>query len=156
MKQKKRRLLMALTTNALVVQFTRPGAALPIKAHDGDAGYDLTCCESSIIHAWHVTKILLGIRWHLPEGCYARIVGRSSSLLNGLYVHESIIDNGYRGEIYVVATGWGRDIEVIQGQRVAQVLLYPLVHIPLSMTDEVSYASIDGRGINGFGSSGGW
>ncbi len=134
----------------LHVQLIHPKAVLPVHIHDGDAGYDLASCEASIVPADHEVLIPTGFRLQFPEGFYARIVGRSSSRLRGLRISESIIDSGYRGEIFVCASAWQGTVEIPQGERIAQLLLHPLVIASIEVSESISFQSPDGSWLQWF------
>lgn len=126
------------------------------RAHIGDAGFDLAYngIEDIVIGAGERAAVPTGVRIELPASHYALIVGRSSSFSKrDLLLPVSVIDNGFRGELFAVCWNYGHSAQRIQpGERIAQLLpmrleadLLRWVNAPLSQT---------GRGENGFGSSG--
>lgn len=129
-------------------------AKLPTRGYQGDAGVDLYTSEQVTIEPGTFRDVPTGIRLGLPAGYWARITGRSSTLRKrSLLCAEGVIDNGYTGPIY--AGVWNlsplpRTIEV--GERVAQLILHRIEPLEFEQVDEV--VSVDGRGSNGFGSSG--
>jgi dUTP pyrophosphatase len=95
-----------------------------------------------------------GIAVEFPAGYWGRITGRSSTLRKrGLFVNEGVIDAGYRGELLVYVTNrQSTRVEVASGERLAQLIVQPVVQAPAEWSDELSPSD---RGTNGFGSTGG-
>lgn len=129
-------------------------ARVPERKYVGDAGADLVTSEEITIEPGSFRDVPTGICMGLPEGYWARICGRSSTLRKrGLLVAEGVIDNGYTGPIY--AGLWNltdEPVTILVGERVAQVILHRIVDAAYDQVDAV--VSADGRGTNGFGSSG--
>lgn len=127
----------------------------PVAGYPGDAGWDLVVSEDTRIPVDGFADVPCGIRVQLPEGYWARITGRSSTIRKrSLHVAEGIIDNGYRGELFCAAWNLGERVATIKrGERIAQLILHQLDRegIELVEADELE-ASI--RGENGFGSTG--
>lgn len=126
------------------------------QAHAGDAGFDLAYNGSEPLEIQPGRRVAVptGVRIEMPPGYYALIVGRSSSFSKrDLLVPLSVIDAGFRGELFAVCKNFGDDVQTIQpNERIAQLLpmkleanLLQWVNSPLSQSD---------RGENGFGSSG--
>lgn len=136
------------------IQKLHQNAKLPTKAHAGDLGYDLYANHP--IHIWpgNTELVSTGIAIQFPEGYGALIRDRSSiaTKLN-LIVVAGVIDNGYTGEIKVALHNVGNNaIPINAGDKIAQLILIPTVNFSI---EEVEYVtSADGRGANGFGSTG--
>jgi dUTP pyrophosphatase len=80
----------------LRVALDDPQAQMPTQAHLGDAGMDLYVSEAVRIEPGVFVDVECGIRVQLPDGYWARITGRSSTLRRrGLLVSEAVIDGGY-------------------------------------------------------------
>ncbi|HVE92466.1 MAG TPA: dUTP diphosphatase, partial [Actinomycetota bacterium] len=64
-----------------------------------------------------------------------------------------VVDSGYRGEVKVVLVNLdpGRTIQVRRGDRIAQLLVVPVVRPEVVEADELPES---GRGDSGFGSTG--
>jgi dUTP pyrophosphatase len=136
-------------------QLMSPEAMMPVKQHDGDAGWDLYCSRPMDIAPGETADVHTDICLNLPARTYLRIVGRSSSLRKyNLLVNEGIIDNGYTGELFVCVHNMGSEtFHVEPGMRLAQVLFGTIDDIRWSQADELA-PSRDGRGSGGFGSTG--
>jgi dUTP pyrophosphatase len=137
----------------LRVKRTDPAAVLPAFAYPGDAGVDLTVIKSAIIQPGAGVDLSTGLRIELPVGHWGRITGRSSTLRKrGFFVNEGIIDNGYRGELFVYAFNpTDQPITVEAGARLAQLIVAPIVDPVVVEVEELSESA---RGDKGFGSSG--
>ncbi len=122
------------------------------KRHHDDAGVDLSSSEDMTAKAFEISKVPTGVSVEL-ENEWGFVTGRSSLNSKGLVVLNGIIDEGYRGEIYVTLyNGTPKDIEFKKGQRIAQI-------IPLPYNKNVVYEIGEApkntqRSDKGFGSSG--
>lgn len=145
---------MSPTAVVPVVLDHEGGSKLPHRKYRGDAGADLVTSEEVTVPPGEFRDVPTGLRLGLPNGYWARIVGRSSTLRKrGLLVAEGVIDQGYTGPIY--SGVWNltdAPITIHVGERVAQLILHAIVPAIYVETNEV--VSSDGRGHNGFGSSG--
>ena len=129
------------------------GAVEPSFAYEGDAGMDLAVQGEHRIMPDERIDLPTGVAVQLPEGYYARLVGRSSTLRKrGLFVFEGIIDQGYRGPLFVYVENKTRTpIVVADGSRIAQIIVQPIVQPVLTKVDQLDDSE---RGAKGFGSSG--
>jgi dUTP pyrophosphatase len=138
----------------LKVKRTVLHAILPEKAHAGDLGYDLFAADQVAIHAGETVLVPTGISIEFPNGYGALIRDRSSvATKRGLFVVAGVIDNGYTGEIKVALHNSTEGFQTIyRGDKIAQLILIPTVDFQVELVDEI--ISNDGRGENGFGSTG--
>lgn len=131
-------------------------ATLPTKGYDEDAGYDLYASEAVTVPARGQAMVPIGVAVDIPEGLWAQITGRSSTLqTHNLMVAPTVgvIDEGYTGELWApVVSISDEDVIIAQGQRVAQLILHEAPgqrYVPTwGMTRNKA------RGTNGFGSTG--
>ena len=102
---------------------------IPTKAYSNDTGWDLYVSRDTIIPAHSFIDIHTDIAIAMPEGLWGRITGRSSTLRKyGLLVNEGIIDNGYRGELFIgVFNLTNRDRFIPAGTRLAQLIFHWLI-----------------------------
>ena len=129
-------------------------ATLPTKAHAGDLGYDLYAAEQVSLHAGDTVLISTGIAIQFPEGYGGIIRDRSSvATKRKLFNVAGVIDNGYTGEIKVALHN-STDIyqTIYRGDKIAKLILIPTVDFAVEEVTEIT--SADGRGSNGFGSTG--
>jgi dUTP pyrophosphatase len=129
-------------------------AVLPTKAHSGDLGYDLYAAEQVTIYAGETRLIPTGISVQFPAG-YGGLIRDRSSVATKRYLFNvaGVIDNGYTGEIKVALYNSTDAFQTIyRGDKIAQMILIPTVDFKVEEVTEIT--SQDGRGSNGFGSTG--
>lgn len=138
---------------SLQVKRLHPGARLPGRSYDGDAGWDLFVQGHHTLLPGEVTDVSTGVAVAIPHGYYGRIVGRSSThRKRGLSVVEGIIDAGYRGPLFAGVWNPGQTaVRVGDGDRLAQLIV---TQVPPGGLIEVQELPESQRGTNGFGSSG--
>lgn len=127
------------------------------QAHVGDAGFDLAYNgdDDMGIRAGDRRAVPTGVRVEMPAGYYSLIVGRSSSFSKrNLLVPLSVIDAGFRGELFAVCWNYGKEDQLIHpNERVAQLLPMKLEASGLRWQKVLSLSDSE-RAENGFGSSG--
>jgi dUTP pyrophosphatase len=144
---------MKLEPNYLLFEKTHPDAKLPAKNHPDDTGYDVYCVEDKTIAARGSAVVNVGLKFaNIPEGYWIRIEGRSGiGFKHGIQPHPGIIDNGYRSDAGIKLYNLtDTDYHVKTGDRIAQFVLYPLIHFPIDFGTPTDSE----RGEKGFGSSG--
>jgi dUTP pyrophosphatase len=154
---------------------THPLAVLPSYNHSdpytGDTGLDLTAVERTFVSArrkvnvtgpvgeeiatldpWAVIPVGLKVAYITP-GYWFRIEGRSGvGFKKHMFPHFGIIDNPYRGDMGVKMYNFGHKDQVFEvGDKVAQLIVYPLIQSNIEWADDVTDTK---RGEKGFGSSG--
>jgi len=131
------------------------GAALPSRAYEGDAGFDLYALEETEIGPGDFVDVPMGCSVQLPDRVWGMITGRSSTVRkHDLLVTTGIIDSGYRGPLFAGVRSLRADTYVVKkGERLAQLIPFPNVAMDLHATP-VSVLSPTDRGEAGFGSSG--
>lgn len=123
-------------------------------ALEGDVGYDLRAAKDVLLpgQAHGPVYVPTGVRIKAPEGIWTRVVGRSSTTRRGVVVLEGVIDNAYTGEILAACLNVsGRDVEIVAGERVAQIICCPVITPKIALVEEFPKT---GRGDKGFGSTG--
>lgn len=135
----------------------RPQAVLPIRATAGSAGLDLHACidEPLTLEPGCRAMIPTGLAAAIPQGVAGMIYARSSlgtkhgiALSNGV----GVVDSDYRGEICVGLCNFSTEPYTIQpGERVAQLVLQPILSLPVQEVETLDETS---RGEGGFGSTG--
>jgi len=130
-------------------------AALPARAHPGDAGLDLRAAVEVDIPPGATRLVSTGLAIELPAGTEAQIRPRSGlALKHAVTVLNTpgTIDEGYRGEIGVILINHGaRTFAVTPGMRIAQLVVQPTLRVDV---EEVETLSDTTRGDGGFGSTG--
>ncbi len=127
-------------------------AVLPTRAHPDDAGMDLYCLEDVILSPQAGKVARTGIALALPKGFVGLVYDRSSMARKGIKTAGGVIDAGYRGEIHIVLWNLSNEeIRVSRGDRIAQILIFPVATPAVNEVKELDSTS---RGTKGFGSSG--
>lgn len=138
-------------------------AVIPIYAHDGDAGLDLTAVNYEYKSDIDCHVYGTGLALEIPEGYVGLIYPRSSNRKTEAYMcnHVGVVDSGYRGEIMISFKN--RTINFIEdaipqltkpyevGDKVAQLIIMPYPKIEFIEVDELSSTE---RGEGGHGSTG--
>jgi len=142
----------------LAVRRLDPGAVLPARAHEGDAGYDLCALEPLTLAPGERAMVRTGLAIELPERHAGLILPRSGlAARHGLALVNApgLIDEGYRGELRVLLLNTDRaePVHLAAGDRVAQLVI---VRPALPDVVEVQELPASARGDGGFGSSGGF
>ena len=143
--------------NPIRVKKLHPNAILPTYGSTEAAGADLYACldESVTIEPGEVYWVPTGIALEVPKGCAGLIYARSSmGAKRGLAPANKVgvIDSDYRGEIRVVLLNHSKLPQTVcPGERVAQLLITPVLTPPYAEADTLDET---GRGSNGFGSTG--
>jgi dUTP pyrophosphatase len=139
----------------LLVERIHPRAALPQRAHPGDAGLDLRSVEDRVLEPGQRSDIGTGLSIALPPGYVGLIHPRSGlALRHGVTVANApgTVDAGYRGEVRVILINLGETEWVCRtGDRIAQLLV---ASVEAPEVVEVSGMPGSGRGESGFGSTG--
>ena len=130
---------------------------LPYYASAGAAALDLHACidEPAVLPAGGEALIPTGIAAAIPEGYVGIMAVRSSmGIRHGVAMSNGIgvIDSDYRGPLRVGLHNF-RDTEYVvePGDRVAQLLIVPVLRPEVEVVDELSETA---RGSGGFGSTG--
>jgi len=143
-----------------------------------DTGYDLYAVENVVIPGVHIESniksnaggnlkvdsssrykvgsavVPVGLEVAFIEpGYWFRIEGRSGlGFKYGIQPHFGIIDNQYRGDLGVKLYNLGSDDYIVSaGDKIAQMVFYPLVEAQMKFADAKQETD---RGEKGFGSSG--
>ena len=129
---------------------------LPVYAHPGDAGADLTATEAVRLEPGERALVGTGVRIALPEDYAAFVVPRSGlAAKHGITIVNApgTVDAGYRGEIKVSLLNTDRTAayDVSIGDRIAQLIVMPVPRVRFIPVDELPDSA---RGAGGFGSTG--
>ena len=139
------------------VKRLREGAILPTFGSEQAAGADLYACLDApvTIASGQTAFIPTGLAMMLPEGYVGLICARSGMACKmGLAPANKVgvIDSDYLGEFLVALYNHGAESRTIShGDRIAQLVVVPVLHPVFEETDELSETL---RGTGGFGSTG--
>jgi dUTP pyrophosphatase len=131
---------------------------LPAYATDGSAGLDLRACvEAPLVLAPGQAQLIpTGLSIWLEDPAYAAVIlprsglGHKHGIVLGNLV--GLIDSDYQGPLMVSCWNRGTAPFTVQpGERIAQLVVVPVVQVEFEIVDEFVASS---RGAGGFGSSG--
>ncbi|TMA23379.1 MAG: dUTP diphosphatase [Deltaproteobacteria bacterium] len=129
--------------------------ALPAYATDGAAGLDLRADEPVHLGPGERAMVPTGIAIALPHGYEGQVRPRSGLAFRlGVTCLNSpgTIDADYRGEVAVILINLGaRVVDLSRGERIAQLVVAPVVRAELRETAELPATA---RGAGGFGHTG--
>lgn len=143
--------------NPIRVKLLRQGAKLPTYGSAGAAGADLYAClgEPVTILPGETVFLPTGIALEVPRGCAGLVYARSGmACKRGLAPANKVgvVDSDYRGEINVVLYNHGSVPQTIKdGERIAQLLITPVLTPDYRAAEELSDTARSG---GGFGSTG--
>lgn len=127
------------------------GAYKPLKAHQNDAGFDISCREDQVLEPNVANTIDTGVHILIPEGYVGLVCPRSSFNVKGISTPIGVVDAGYTGSIRVVLEPFNLT-KIFKGNRIAQLVILPLPQFNL-IEGNITKLKTE-RGCNGFGSSG--
>jgi dUTP pyrophosphatase len=128
-------------TAELQVRLLHPAAVPPRRAHEHDAGFDLSCVEDFTLWPARRRVIGTGVAIALPPGVAGLVTPRSGlAARHGITIVNApgLVEGPYAARA---------------GDRIAQLLLVPYVAPDVRVVDALA-AGPDARGELGFGSSG--
>jgi deoxyuridine 5'-triphosphate nucleotidohydrolase len=131
---------------------------LPHYATDGAAGMDMRACVDAplVISPGETRLIPTGLAIHIQEpGLAAMLLPRSGlGHKHGIVLGNlvGLIDSDYQGQVFVSCWNRGGETFTIQpGERIAQMVIVPVVHADFEVVEEFAASS---RGAGGFGHTG--
>ncbi len=135
-----------------------PDLPVPGYAHPGDAGADLHSATEVVLEPGERALVPTGVALALPAGFVGLVHPRSGlAARHGISIVNApgTVDSGYRGEILVnlVNLDPRAAFTVRRGDRIAQLVVQPVVSVDF---DEVDSLEDTSRGDTGHGASGGF
>jgi dUTP pyrophosphatase len=140
---------------AVPIRRLHEAAVVPERAYEGDAGLDLSACETVELAPGQRAVVGTGLAVAIPDG-YAGFVQPRSGLAaaHGITIVNApgLIDAGFRGEIRVVLLNTDREVSFLvqPGMRIAQLVVVAVPAVEVVETDDLPESE---RGVRGFGSS---
>jgi dUTP pyrophosphatase len=131
---------------------------LPQYATAGSAGLDLRACldKPLVLEPGRAELLPTGLAIHVEDPGLAAVVlprsglGHKHGIVLGNLV--GLIDSDYQGQLMVSVWNRGREPYTVQpGERVAQLIIVPVVQVDLEVVEDFEASA---RGAGGFGSSG--
>ena len=129
-------------------------AIIPVRAKEGDVGYDIYAAQEQWIPAGEIKLIKTDISIELPPDTEAQIRSRSGMGKKGIMVanQPGTIDTGYRGMCGVLLfNSRNSGYKVNKGDKVAQMLITTKLAYTFKEVNELSETD---RGDSGFNSTG--
>jgi len=125
------------------------------RAHKYDGGVDIRSVEDKVIMPKSYETIATGLKTAIPAGYVGMIRGRSGLAFKyGITTFNGTIDASYRNFINCILFNMSNEpYKVNKGDRIAQMLTVKVMLENYVEVDELPEAD-DGRGENGFGSTG--
>lgn len=133
-----------------------PDLLPPSYARAGDAGADLRARHDVVLAPGERALVDTGVAVAVPQGHVGLVHPRSGlAVKHGITVVNApgTVDSGYRGELKVclLNTDARESYTVRRGERIAQLVIQPVVTVRFVPSDELDDSE---RGERGFGSSG--
>ena len=129
-----------------------PGAYMPERAHETDAGLDLRSLEDKTVLAYSSAVFRTGVHVQLPYGTAGLLISKSGLNIKNDITSTGLIDEGYTGEIMVKLQNHGStSYRVNAGDKISQLVIVPVMYVSCELVDRLDETE---RGNNGFGSSG--
>lgn len=148
-----------------------PGAIMPTRAHDTDAGLDLYAPYDYYVEATKRARIFneygsittnnveigsctidTGVHVQIPEGYVGFVKAKSGLNVKYGLNCTGVIDAGYTGSIVVKLYNFTADeYSIKKGDKIAQLVIVPIITPELELVDELEETE---RGTGGFGSTG--
>jgi dUTP pyrophosphatase len=153
--------------NALI-KLLNDDAQVPEYAHVGDSGADLFASEDVTIYPGETKVVPTGLSIMPPDGYEIQVRPRGGmSLKTPMLIKNSpgTVDNGYRGEIGVIAhcmytskrdengeiVHCNEALHIKKGDKVAQAVFAPFEQVAFTVVDELDRTD---RGAGAYGSTG--
>lgn len=145
-----------------------PGAIMPTRAHEHDAGLDLYSPVDATLYPPEALAALggfgfggtidssvcidTGVHAAIPPGFVGDIKSKSGLMVNNDITTDGTIDSGYTGSICVKLFYHGHSVYRIKaGQKIAQLVIKKIITPELELVDTLEETE---RGDGGFGSTG--
>ena len=130
-----------------------PGAFVPFRAHETDAGLDIRAMDGGTVEPGEGRVFRTGVHVQLPEGTCGLLVSKSGLNVKHGITSTGLIDEGYTGEILVKLYNHSPlPYAVSAGDKISQLVILPVLRVPLVITEALDEGTE--RGNQGFGSSG--
>lgn len=129
-----------------------PGAYMPERKHDTDAGLDIKAMHGQRVMPGGSAVFRTGVHVELPAGCAGLLVSKSGLNIKHDITSTGLIDEGFSGEIRVKLFNHGPDSYLVSaGDSISQLVVIPVRYVDVVVVDEIKAGD---RGEDGFGSTG--
>lgn len=130
------------------------GGQLPVKATEGSIGFDVAAAEDKTLQRWIPTKVSLGFRLEMAQGCWAQLCLRSSVGARGIIIPNGVgvIDADFRGILQMLLMSTVYENPFIKtGERIGQLIFHDFISEP--QLRETDYLLETKRNEGGWGST---
>lgn len=136
-----------------------PGAKMPTKAYETDAGFDLyakTDIDPVYMTRGSGATFDTGVHFEIPKGYVGFLMSKSGLNVIGGMTSTGVIDASYSGSVVVrlykhIRTENDFGTIINPGQKISQIVFLPIPDVELEEVDSIEET---GRGNRGFGSTG--
>lgn len=137
----------------LMIKKLSEDAIVPKQAHEGDAGIDLHTTEDHLLLPEERKMFATGLSFAFPSDYVGLVWDRSGmAAKKGIKTMAGVLDSNYRGELKIVLLNTSEQaIRISKGDRIAQLLIQPIIIPEMQEVDELPESV---RGEGGFGSTG--
>ena len=129
-----------------------PGAYIPTKAYDNDAGFDLKTREDFTVPAGGSYTTDTGVHMALPDGYCGLVVAKSGLNVKHGITSTGLLDSGFRGSLKIKLYNYSKyDYQFKAGEKISQLVILPIPAVELEVEEYLSFSE---RDTNCLGSSG--
>ena len=129
-----------------------PGAFMPERAHETDAGLDVFAMHGGIVRAGQSAVFHTGVHVELPHEIMGDVRPKSGLMFKHDILTFGTVDEGYDGEVMVKMFNLGKeDYSVRRGDKLTQLATVRVVYEPLELVERINGGD---RKSSGFGSTG--
>ena len=129
-----------------------PGAYMPDRAHDTDAGADLRTPYGFTLWQGGMKTIDTGVHIEIPDGYVGMVKSKSGLMCKYGITTDGTVDAGYTGSIRVCLKNHTHYAKAFNpGDKIAQLVILPIITPEFEQVEEIASGE---RADKGFGSTG--
>lgn len=129
-----------------------PGAKMPTRAHEWDAGLDLYAMHNAVIRPYARGMISTGCHFEIPKGYVGLLTSKSGLMSKSGLTSRGTIDSGYTGAVQVILFNHSdKAVAIKKGEKISQMVILPILTPELELVETLEDTE---RGNGGFGSTG--
>ena len=141
-----------LEVNVRIMRLHPDAVIPPRQAYRGDACFDLTAVEDTLIPAGKSHLVPVGFALEVSEDWEIILRPRSHQSYSTYLPQLATLDSNFRGDVGPMLHNFTReDFLVRKGDRICQMAIRPVPKVHFIVTDNLNESE---RGTKGFGSSG--
>ena len=129
-----------------------PGAYMPERSYETDAGADLRTPKRVLLPAHERVTIDTGVHAEIPSGYVGMVKSKSGLMVHDGIVTDGTVDSGYSSSIRVCLFNHSHKYKIFEpGDKIAQLVIMKIVAPTFVQVEKVEGGD---RGDSGFGSTG--